>query len=71
VDNGNGFRPKILICVECGEEFVFTAKAQQYFVERGYTDDPRRCKSCHTQYKKRQRGREQGLPVQQEADYLD
>jgi hypothetical protein len=24
-------------------------------MERGYTEDPKRCKSCHTQYKKAQR----------------
>jgi hypothetical protein len=46
---------RILICTECNQEFVFTIQAQQYFAERGYTDDPKRCKSCHTEYKKRQR----------------
>ncbi len=51
----NGFEPRVLICIECNEEFVFTAAAQQYFAERGYTEDPKRCKSCHTQYKKMQR----------------
>ncbi len=51
----DGFEPRVLICCECGEEFVFTAAAQQYFAERGYTEDPRRCKSCHTQFKKSQR----------------
>ncbi len=48
--------PKILICNECREEFVFTSQAQVYFNERGYTEDPKRCKSCHTDYKKTQRG---------------
>ena len=47
--------PKILLCTECGEEFVFTSQAQIYFLERGYTEDPKRCKSCHTGYKKNQR----------------
>jgi len=50
-----GFAPKILICTECGEEFVFTGAAQQYFAERGYADDPKRCKSCHTRHKRVQR----------------
>lgn len=50
-----GFDDKILICCECHEEFVFTAAAQDYFAERGYTDDPKRCKSCHTGFKKAQR----------------
>ena len=52
---GNGFEPRVLVCVECDEEFVFTGEAQQYFAERGYNDDPRRCKSCHNQYKRGQR----------------
>jgi hypothetical protein len=52
----NGFEPRVLICSDCGEEFVFTAAAQQYFIERGFTDDPKRCKSCHTGYKRNQRG---------------
>lgn len=51
----DGFEPKFLICSECGEEFVFTGAAQQYFAERGYTEDPKRCKTCHTRYKKSQR----------------
>ena len=51
----SGFEPKILICSECGEEFVFTVAAQEYFAERGYTEDPKRCKTCHTRYKKHQR----------------
>ena len=51
----NGFEPRVLICCECGEEFVFTAAAQQYFAERGYAEDPKRCKACYTQLKKSQR----------------
>ncbi len=48
----DGFEPKFLICTECNEEFVFTTAAQEYFAERGYTEDPKRCKACHTRYKK-------------------
>ncbi|MEA2031121.1 MAG: zinc-ribbon domain containing protein [candidate division Zixibacteria bacterium] len=51
----DGFEPKVLVCSECGEEFVFTVAAQQYFAERGYSEDPKRCKSCHTKHKKLQR----------------
>jgi len=55
----DGFEPRVLICCECGEEFVFTAAAQQYFAERGYTEDPKRCKACYTQFKKSQRSSRQ------------
>lgn len=51
----SGLEPRVLICSECGEEFVFTAAAQEYFAERGYTDDPKRCKTCYTRFKKMQR----------------
>jgi len=51
----DGFEPRVLVCCECGEEFVFTAAAQQYFAERGYTEDPKRCKTCYTSFKKTQR----------------
>ncbi len=43
---------RILICVECGEEFVFTVGAQEYFQEKGYHQSPKRCKACHSKYKR-------------------
>lgn len=46
---------KILICVDCGEEFVFTVAAQQYFLEKGFTEEPKRCKHCYTALKKKKR----------------
>ncbi|MDX9858259.1 MAG: zinc-ribbon domain-containing protein [candidate division Zixibacteria bacterium] len=59
----SGFEPRVLICCDCGEEFVFTAGAQEYFAERGFSEDPKRCKACHTLYKKNQR-----LPQPQPTD---
>jgi hypothetical protein len=48
----SGFQTKILICADCGEEFVFTVAAQEYFAEKGYTEDPKLCKSCYMQRKR-------------------
>jgi len=45
------FKTKILICVDCKEEFAFTIGAQQYFHEKGYTEDPKRCRSCYADFK--------------------
>jgi hypothetical protein len=56
-----GFKPRVLICCECKQEFVFTVAAQEYFAERGYSEDPKRCKSCYTQFKKLQRGQKTEL----------
>ncbi len=65
----NGFEPKILICCECKQEFAFTVAAQQYFAERGYAEDPKRCKTCHTQHKKIQRNKHSGETEFSEAHY--
>ncbi len=43
---------RILVCEECGEEFVFTVGAQKYFEQRGFKQSPKRCKACHTKYKR-------------------
>ena len=43
---------RILTCVECGEEFVFTVSAQEYFLEKGFLQSPKRCKACHAKYKR-------------------
>jgi len=67
-----GFEDKILICCECHEEFVFTSAAQEYFAERGYTDDPKRCKTCHTRFKKAQREDRSGYDIKRpEIGYTD
>jgi len=49
------YQPRILMCRECNEEFVFTAEAQNYFVARGINDDPLMCKSCYTRIKRERR----------------
>ncbi len=51
----SNFEAKILICVECEQEFVFTTNAQEYFAERGYSEDPKRCKHCYVQHKRDKR----------------
>ena len=33
-------------CVECGDEFIWTAGEQEFFHEKGFTDPPKRCKTC-------------------------
>lgn len=50
----NGFEPKILSCVDCGQDFVFSINAQVHFAERGYTEEPKRCKICYMKAKGKQ-----------------
>lgn len=40
------YQDKTLICKECGNEFVFTAGEQEFYAERGFENEPQRCKDC-------------------------
>jgi len=37
---------KTLICKDCGAEFIFTASEQDFYNEKGFTNEPQRCKPC-------------------------
>ncbi|MGH9803881.1 MAG: zinc-ribbon domain containing protein [Candidatus Acidiferrales bacterium] len=40
------FQDKVLVCVDCGAEFVFTAGEQIFFADKGFKHEPKRCKVC-------------------------
>lgn len=40
------FTDKILRCVDCGQDFVFTAGEQLFFFDKQFKNDPKRCKPC-------------------------
>jgi CxxC-x17-CxxC domain-containing protein len=40
------FQDKILGCVDCGKDFVFTAGEQLFFHDKQFHNDPKRCKVC-------------------------
>ena len=42
-----------LICIQCGIEFIFTVGEQEFFDEKGFTEKPKRCKSCRSERKRR------------------
>jgi len=37
---------KVLKCVDCGHDFVFTAGEQLFFQQQQFRNDPKRCKPC-------------------------
>jgi CxxC-x17-CxxC domain-containing protein len=39
---------RTLTCVQCGQDFTFSADDQQYHAERGY-QDPKRCPTCRAE----------------------
>jgi len=40
------FQDKLLQCVDCGAEFVFTAGEQLFFHDKQFKNEPKRCKPC-------------------------
>ena len=37
---------RTLTCVDCGAEFVHSAEDQEYYTQKGFVSDPKRCPSC-------------------------
>lgn len=38
-------------CVDCGNDFVFTDREQEWYREKGLSHEPRRCKPCRSSRK--------------------
>ncbi|NLU47030.1 MAG: zinc-binding protein [Syntrophomonadaceae bacterium] len=43
------FEAKIIVCQDCGREFIFTAGEQEFFAEKGFENEPKRCRECRNQ----------------------
>ncbi|MEG0230008.1 MAG: zinc-ribbon domain containing protein [Oscillospiraceae bacterium] len=52
------YEDKTLICKECGNEFTFTAGEQEFYAEKGFENEPQRCKVCRDSRKQQSRQRE-------------
>lgn len=50
------YEDKVLVCKECGKEFVFTAGEQEFYAQRGFTNEPQRCKECRDARKQAAKG---------------
>lgn len=40
------YNDKTLACRDCGNEFVFTAGEQEFYAEKGFQNEPTRCRDC-------------------------
>jgi CxxC-x17-CxxC domain-containing protein len=47
---------KTLSCRDCGAEFVFTSAEQDFFAEKGFTNEPGRCPECRAARKQQMGG---------------
>lgn len=42
------FQDKVLKCIDCGTDFIFTAGEQLFFYDKQFKNEPKRCKTCKT-----------------------
>ncbi|AFM43081.1 hypothetical protein Desaci_4224 [Desulfosporosinus acidiphilus SJ4] len=42
------FEEKVLTCKDCGREFTFSASEQEFYAEKGFTNEPGRCPECRS-----------------------
>jgi CxxC-x17-CxxC domain-containing protein len=50
------FADKSLTCRDCGTIFVFTIGEQEFYAEKGFTNEPSRCPTCRRANKARRQG---------------
>ena len=49
------FTDRELQCADCGNTFIFSANEQEFFSNKGFTNDPKRCSACRVA-RKQERG---------------
>lgn len=54
------YADKTLTCRDCGMDFVFTSGEQEFYAQKGFTNEPTRCPSCRQQRKASGGGRSSG-----------
>lgn len=44
-------KDKTIVCKDCGKEFIHTVRDQEFYKEKGYENDPVRCRDCRNKRK--------------------
>lgn len=57
------FEDKTLTCSDCGAEFTFTASEQEFYKERGFDNEPKRCPDCRSKRKDERRTQRAETPI--------
>lgn len=45
----NDYQDKLLNCRECGMDFIFSGREQEFYVQKGFDHEPTRCVQCRSQ----------------------
>lgn len=56
------YKDKTIKCVDCGEDFTFTARDQEFYAEKGFTNEPKRCRDCRNKKKADRQNRDNRRP---------
>ncbi len=46
------YEDKTLRCEECGNNFEFTVSEQEFYAEKGFSNEPKRCPDCRAARKR-------------------
>lgn len=49
---------KTIVCKDCGKEFIFSVRDQDFYERMGFTNEPVRCKDCRDRKKSEKNNRE-------------
>ena len=55
---------KVLTCKDCSRTFEFTVRDQQFYAQKGFVNEPQRCKDCRSARKS-----QTGQPSQARQNY--
>jgi CxxC-x17-CxxC domain-containing protein len=55
------YTDRAIACLDCGQEFSFTAGEQEFYAQRGFTEPPKRCPSCRAIRKAQRSGGRTGF----------
>jgi len=53
---------KTITCKDCGREFIFSVRDQQFYAEKGFQNEPQRCRDCRQTRKNQGTGAASGSP---------
>jgi len=54
---GSKMEDKKVTCKECGNEFIFTVGEQEFYKEKGFENEPKKCKECRAKAKSKDKRR--------------
>src|SRR6478672_1541761 len=65
------YADKTITCRDCGMDFVFTSGEQEFYAQKGFTNEPTRCASCRQARKAGGGGRSGGRDSYSSGGYDD